>query len=239
MYNPMDKLIDKYVKGIATLDEVEQVEQLMQDDPDMAKEVSFRQNLKSVASKADEEQFLSVLKGIEKNDKVSHSRGYLYWIASVAAILIIGFIAFNFWPNKTSNDLFATHYEPYRNVVKPVTRGETEMDSLSQAFYDYENKNYDKALSYLNALKERPESQVLEFYRAMIYIEQEEFDKAYQTLKLYTSQGEAKLKAQSLWYMALLNIRKGNIEEAKNQLQQLIDLGTFKASSARAILQEL
>jgi tetratricopeptide (TPR) repeat protein len=239
MDKAMDKLIDKYVKGIATPDEVEQVKQLMQDDPDMAKEVSFRQNLKAVASKADEEQFLSVLQGIEKNNKVSHSRGYLYWIASVAAILIIGFIAFNFWPNKNTNDLFATHYEPYRNVVKPVTRGETKMDSLSQAFFYYENKNYDKAISYFNALKERPESQVLEFYRAMIYIEQEEFDKAYQTLELYAAPVEAKLNAQSLWYMALLNIRKDNTEKAKIQLQQLIDLGNFKISTARAILQEL
>jgi len=234
-----DILIDKYVSNTANAEEIIQIEKLIKTDEQIAEEVRFRQNVKLVASKADEDHFKSALEEIAGQPKTSKSVKPLYWVFAAAALVVLGFFAYNFWSVKPSEDLFSTHFEPYRNVVKPVVRGETKMDSLSQAFFYYENKNYDKALSYFETLEQQEKHSVLEFYQAMVLIEQEKYAEAYEHLESYSSTPDPKLLAQSLWYKALLNIRKGDVEKAKIQLEKLIDMGKFKTSAAKSILQDL
>ena len=234
-----DILIDKYVNDTANAEEVIQIENLINNNKVISDEVRFRQNIKAVATKADEDHFKSALEEISGEAKTSKPIKTLYWIFAAAAIVAIGFFGYDFWSVKPSEDLFSKHFEPYRNVVSPVVRGETEMDSLSQAFFYYENKNYDKALSYFEILEQQDKNSILEFYQAMVLIEKEKYKDAYQLLESYSNTTKPKLLAQSLWYKALLNIRKGDIEKAKIQLEDLIDLGNFKTSAAEHILQDL
>jgi len=239
MDKSIDQLIDKYVNHTATAEEVKQIEQLMTKDDTLAKEVRFRQNLKAVAAKADEARFKSALNEIATDTKTSKPVKPLYWMFAAAAIVVIGLFAFNFWNTSKTDSIFQTHYEPYRNVVKPIVRGENKMDSLSQAFYYYETQKYDEALKYFDDLSEGKNAKIIEFYKAMIFIEQEKYDKAYQLLESYAQTTDPKLLAQSLWFRALLNIKNKEREKAKNQLQELINLGGFKTSSAETILQDL
>ena len=51
-----------------------------------------------------------------------------------------------------TEQLYAQYFEPYRNVVQPIVRGENKTDTKSKAFQAYETKNYEDALKYFNTL---------------------------------------------------------------------------------------
>ena len=58
-------------------------------------------------------------------------------------------------------------------------------------------------------------------------------------MEQYQQSPDAQLKAQTLWYMALVNIKLNNKELAEKQLQELLQLGSFKTKTTKTLLKDL
>jgi hypothetical protein len=160
----------------------------------------------------------------------------LRWIASIAALLVIGFFVFN---NKQSSsksmqELYASNYS-----IEPVSmeRGSVQ-DSLQQIIELYTQKQYSQASPLLSVYcQAHPDKTDLQLANAICNLEQKNTPKAIELLQsiissntLYTE------KAQ--WYLAMAYLQNGNKEKV-NTLLQSFSKEHFYYAKAQSILQSL
>ncbi|MEM6297960.1 MAG: hypothetical protein AAF740_04635, partial [Bacteroidota bacterium] len=133
-------------------------------------------------------------------------------IAASFVILLMGTLIFRAEKARSSEELFAAYFDPYPNVVHPLTRsGEGQPDVYDRGFSAYETSNYEDAadlfaevegfkypiylaISYLGSEPPRAEkalkllkkldlqTDITHWYSALAYLELNELDAAIEEL---------------------------------------------------------
>ena len=162
----------------------------------------------------------------------------LKWMVAAAVILAVGATLWNTLTNDPNEKLFAQYFEPYRNVIAPVVRGDASQDSKTMAFAAYEKAEFDQAATHFTALLEEEQNEDYRFYLALSYLGQRNGKDAIPLLsKHIASNGRFKDKAK--WYLALAFLISEEKELARDQLKQVMDSNAYNTAQAEQLLRQL
>lgn len=237
------KLIELYFSN--NLSEVQLLEfkTLYENNLEFKQEVDFLIDLKSVSEKEDDAEFKKQLATYESefsNSRKSLLAKWLKPLTAVAALLVIALSINLMFKNEINEDqLFKIYFEPSKNVSVPIVRAEDNETIESKAFIAYTETNYEKAFSlFENAFKKTKNPELL-FYEGNALLALGQTEEAIKKFEEHISYSD-ELTNRSHWYLALAYLKSKNIEEAKLELQTLIDSGeNFKKVEAISLLKQL
>ncbi|MDX9694296.1 MAG: tetratricopeptide repeat protein [Bacteroidales bacterium] len=241
------KLIEKYLFGELNGQTKINFESNLATDEELQKDFLLSNNLNNAILEQDVIQLRSTIQTImnDNNSKrKSRLRSIVFWplAAAIMAMLMVYFFATR--TNKTLDPqiLFAEYYQSYPAFV--VLRNETNKDVqnliYSHAFLNYENKQFEEAIRIFENIINDDRTEIMAaFYLSISQIEVGNFNNAKQNLLLLTQNKDHLFYEQSMWYLALVNLRLGNTNDAKKLLEEIIIRNQFNAKLAKSILNKL
>ncbi len=239
-------LIDKYFENNLTPKEQLLFNDLLHSDEEFKSEFVFQKDLKKVISITQTENLKSTLQNFEKN--INNKSKVLFlpkkWLVAASIILLVGF---GFWFINNSyfpsnEQLYTQNFEPYRNIVQPVVRGESINSIEYKAFVAYENKNYHKAINLYNSV-DNTDADYIQFYKAMCYLSLNKTNEAINLLlpvatSSNKSTSDKNFDELSNWYLGLAYLKNGENEKALSQFSLIANhpTNTFKQEEAKEII---
>ncbi|WP_445748103.1 tetratricopeptide repeat protein [Polaribacter sp.] len=166
----------------------------------------------------------------------------LLLVASVLFAISVG----SFWvfsdDNQNSKEIFAQYFNPYTNVIAPISRNDKEKSTLENAFVFYENRQYQKAIQCFDDIllsANLKEKQALNLYKAISFLSLQKTDEAILLLSDYYTVNQ-NFKDKYLWYLGLAYLQKNDTKNAKIIFENLAkETFNFKPKETLSILQSL
>ncbi|WP_157208281.1 tetratricopeptide repeat protein [Mariniflexile maritimum] len=237
-----EDLIEKYIQNKLSPEETLLVDDLLQNDPNFKRELTFHTNLKQVLKKEDDANFRHLISKLEREAKHKNTlpkRRYATWLAAASIALLVGLSYFFSMNQKAStSELFASYFEPYRNVIQPLERGNGNQDEKSLAFYAYEKGDYEKAIQLFTNLFTATKEPYYLFYKANALLKLEKANEAVPLLLEHLKTKDT-LTEKSTWYLALAYLKLNDAANAKMTLKKVISEGNYKTSEAKKLLKAL
>lgn len=205
-------------------------------------DLDFNKNIKQAITAEERKRLKSDLQSLEASLYTSkNSKTNWLMVASISLLLSLGGYFYVFNQSVSPEKLYAQNFEPYRNVVQPIVRGEESNDKKTIAFSYYEQKNYKKAIELFNDLSSKKilDNNTLSFYKANAFLELKQPQKAIDLLMPLTENSNSKWQKESLWYLALASLQKEDVESAKKYLLELKNTSNFKTEAVNELLTEL
>lgn len=228
--------IIKYFEGTLSEIELEAFNLLLINDNEFKEAFEFEKELQDTLILNDREQ---IKKEIQHWDTVPKKQLFKLWhiAASIAILLGASWLFFLNSQSKNTEELYASYFEPYRNIVQPIVRGEHKTDMQFKAFEAYEVKDYKNAILYFNTiLKEKPNS-TISFYKANTLLQLNKTREAITILETNIKNFDT-LQDRNLWYLALAYLKENNIDASKKTLEQLLSQSEFKNKEAKDLIEQ-
>lgn len=218
-------LIEKYIKGDLTPEELDSFKILMKNGKNFAKDVALYQEIEnSLTSRTINQEEENELKNSLKNlgnefiTKSNKPKVFIlkrYGKYLVAASLVI--FATVFWLNN-ENPTYG-EFANYENLDM-VVRGSSNVKAL-KAQHAFNTKNYENALKEFNVLLEKDKLNVeLKLYKAISLVELDKFKEA-DAIYLRISLGNSIFKNKAIWYLALSKLKQKDYKACKKALKSL------------------
>ena len=242
-------LIDKYFNNSLSPKEQMKFNELLQSDEKFKKEFTFQKDLQKVISKNQRNDLRKAVQNFEQDKKpvVRLLNISKKWLVAASILIIIGlgfvFVKSNFYPSP--DELFVENYEPYRNIVLPIERGENTNTIEYSAFVAYENGNYHKAINLFNSVPNSNTTYII-FYKSMCYMSLNKTREAITLLKTIVDSkpeinSEKNFNELANWYLGLAYLNIGEIENAHKQFSIISNDkdNVYKKESSGKILEYL
>ncbi|MCD6543481.1 MAG: hypothetical protein J7K34_03135 [Flavobacteriaceae bacterium] len=239
------ELIDKYFENSLTPKEQSSFNDLLQNDKEFKKEFLFQKDIQKVIAINRREELKLDLQQFEKEFQ-EKSKGAFFnkWLIAASLALLIGFgiwfVKDSYFP--TNEQLYTQNFEPYRNIVQPIVRGESSKTIKYSAFVAYENKNYHKAINLFNSIA-NPNETPIQFYKAMCFLSLSKTDDAIQTLLPIAASKEIESSSKNYtemanWYLGLAYLKNDDLDKALSQFSIIANHPdyTFKKEEAKKII---
>jgi len=232
-----EKLIEKYIQNRLSQEEKAEFDTLLLNDVEFKKEVDLHSDLKHVAKLEDSADFRKLIADI-KIKKTQQRRNYTKWLAAASIVLVLGLSYVLTLGNKPTNEeLFTSYFEPYRNVIQPIERGEAQQDEKTLAFTAYEKGDYKKAMVLFSKLYDSTQESYCLFYKANALLKLEKANEAVPLLLEHLKTKDT-LTEKSRWYLALAYLKLNNKIEAKKTLKKVISESNYKTKEAKELLEK-
>ncbi|GGD99830.1 tetratricopeptide repeat protein [Planktosalinus lacus] len=163
---------------------------------------------------------------------------YLY-AAALVALISIGSLFYN--PTPDYEDVYATHFEAYPNVVSLTNRSDAPQEGVAkEAFELYEANQYKEAAAAFQELyRQRPEDYV-HFYYGLSLMAGGETEAGIDALETYPWQEEnSDFTTVADWYIGLGYVKLGNSTDARFYLQKVADGENSLSKRAQEVLEAL
>ncbi|NDV66938.1 hypothetical protein [Bacteroides sp. 224] len=243
MNKEWENIIDRYIRHELTKEEYIEFEELMQSDPEFAREVKLAEQISISIERLNEEKALKEMLSIATKPKRSRKPLFitLSVAASIAVILYIGLT-----PKFSSEQLFNKYYTalPYEEMPSRsdhIFTNEQAKD-IEKAISLYTDKKYQEAVEYfhkaINQIKIEDVPENVAFYAALSEIETKETDNALEKLIYLSANGEL-FMYDAKWYLALLHLQKNNREEAMQLLNELTESDNLYQGNAIELILQL
>jgi len=236
--NNLDIKINQYINGELTGEALQNFEQLLSKDLELAKEVAMHkkidQVLKAKKNNAGQkilfqqfgEKYIlneSSAKVIELNQpetlqKETSNKSILRWLAPLvsvaAAALLIFYMGFG---DVNPQKLAAQNFEVY--TLDGISRSDGA-NNLILAQQAYDKENYQKAL---NLFDQYPGNTATQMAKGNCEFILDKPADAINTFKQLTNKNmDVHIKASARWYLALSYLKMENVELAKNELKEIL-----------------
>ncbi len=240
-----EELIIKYFESELNQEEMKEFRYLVDHDAEFKKDVGFRENLKTAITGVERKKLKNYLRGLDDEDfgqpRTRTMSYYLYGVAAAVILLVAVAYLFNLNKDQTSTylreDILAL-YEPYPNVITPNLRDNPgEIDQQKAAFIAYERGDYQMADSLFTRLL--PTGDHIRFYKGIAKFELSEYDSAAVLFEQYIKSDNPQFFDQSLWYLSLSNLLRGELDAAKENLSLLKRRGKYKNTESERLLPKL
>lgn len=235
----MDKdiLIEKYLAGEATDSELSELKQLMNDET-AKQEITLQRLMKGVMRAQEEKDFHEQLNHLseeillpkmgskqnatKEKAKVKNlfPQSWVLAIAATLTLLIVALVVFNQQFGNTSQDLYASYYQPLsaKNV-----RGTAQEELQANMLKAYNTSDYQSAKPLLEQLLEKqPENaERLTLLLANCLLNLDNTSKVIQLLKPLSIQNTSDFQEDAQWYLALSYLKANQIDEAKELIKEI------------------
>lgn len=237
-------LIEKYFENSLTPKEQISFNELLETNEEFKKELLFQKDLKKAIAINQNEDLKSDLQQFEKEFKEKKKNKFSFgkWLIAASIALLLGFgiwfVKDSYFP--TNKQIYAQNFEPYRNIVQPIVRGESSKTIEYSAFAAYENKEYHKAINLFNSVP-NPNKPYIQFYKAMCLLSLNKMDDAIQVLLPVAVAENTNFAEMANWYLALAYLKTGNTDNALSQFSIVANHPTnsFKKEEAKKIIETI
>ena len=212
-------LIDRYFENSLSPKEQELFNDLLQNNSEFKTVFRLGAFQRENISQKQQEDLKSTLIEIESRSQKSSMLMLIPKKWMVAASLLI-LTSLGIWGVQStyfpSNEaIYANYFEPSRNTVQPIVRGENLNTIEYRAFVAYEAQNYHKAINLFNSVQ-NPNEAYINFYIGISYLAINKPEEAIEVLKPISKQ--TKLEGQqegfnkkAQWYLALTYVKINHI----------------------------
>lgn len=240
-------MINRYLDGEMSAEDVNAFEEQMQQDIDLKNEVALlkdvNETLKIKLHPGEvETSLLNSLK--EMNSEYFSNRpeqakiiplNRRRWMTAVAAVFVMALLL-TVWQPWKKEDL----YKQYASIQMPgiAERGAASDSLLNSAVKNFNNKNFaDAARSFEAALKDSSQNSFVQYYYAIALLENGDIEKSrVQLTELYI--GESTFKYDAAFYAALSYLKEKNTDACKEWLNKIpVDAGIY--NKAQELLKKL
>jgi len=229
----------KYFEGTLSKEELKEFNLLLINDSDFKEEFEFQKELQETLVLNDREH---IKNEIQNWGTIKSKRDFKPWHIAASVLILIGaaswLLFFNTQSNNSTEELYALYFEPYRNIVRPIVRGEHKEDVQSKAFEAYETKKYENAIVYFNELLNEEPNATIAFYKANTLLQLNKPNEAITLLEENVTNSDT-LQDRNLWYLALAYLKNNNIDASKKTLKQLLTQSKFKYKEATTLIEKL
>ncbi len=236
-----EELIEKYIQNRLSSEEELKFAKLLKSDLAFKDEVTLHSNLKKVTKHEDDANFRKLITTLEeKIEKPIQKPSYTKWLVAASIALLLGLTYFLNINEKVSTDeLFAQNFEPYRNVIAPVVRGDNgnQEDEKTQAFLAYEKGEYETAITLFTKLYKSTKEPYYLFYKANALLKLERAQEAVPLLLEHLKTKDT-LTEKTNWYLALAYLKIKDKPKAKKLLKKVIANKSYKDKEAKKLLKE-
>ncbi|PHS67488.1 MAG: hypothetical protein COB12_03420 [Flavobacterium sp.] len=231
------KLIDNYLSRTLSAEDTVTFNELLQSDVDFKKEVQFHKDLQKVTEFEDDTAFKKTLQQFESEFQPKKNN-YTKWLVAASIAILIGFGSMFYFQTTSNQELFAENFEPYRNIIQPIVRGEVSDNIKTHAFTAYEKGDYKQAITLFSEIQKTETATYYSFYIANSYLALDNTSEAILLFKNYiATKGEFSEKAY--WYLALAYLKEETTSEAKQILRKITEAKTYNYKKAAILLKQL
>ncbi|WP_111670949.1 tetratricopeptide repeat protein [Algoriphagus litoralis] len=231
-------LIEKYLEGTITSDEMRAFEDLMARDKDFKAEVDFQLEIRSSLRQQDDVEFREKLGELENQaPKTSSKRFWMGIAASLIGLAMLGMWWFLLPAEK--EDLFQAFYTTQRNIHEPLTRANGQENLTYEVFLAYEKEDWQEALDLFYSLKENSPEEYIDLYIGNCQLQLGKYNDAIQSFEALFNSTDLDLKHRGTWYLALAELANGNTSRAKELLQQLASESGAFSDQAKELLEKM
>ena len=162
------------------------------------------------------------------------------WLIAASIVLITSLSGLLFLPKEVnSDDLYANYFEPYTNVISPISRSDKDKTVIQLAFKNYENKKYVEALKGLEKSITEDNKTAIHLYISVTNLKLENTKKAISILEENLKNSHS-WKDKYLWYLAMAYLKENRKEKAIETLKTLSkEVNNFKKAETLSLLNKL
>ncbi len=219
----------------------------LNENSDLKSEVALRKNVDSSIGEKDIFKLRDSLEQIKLDLESREIRSivpdsnirYATWWRAGVAVAVILIASAGFFSNQIGNG--GRSYEEYFNAPQwaPQRAVASDLNILQKANNFFVDGEYEKAiLLYDQAIKEKDEKFVFQFYKASTLQNLGKYEEAIPEYTQVVNHGDNIFVEEAEWYKALCFIKLGNKEEARTQLLAIINRNGFYAVDAKAVLRK-
>lgn len=238
-------LIEKKVLNTANEKELDEFNRLSETDAGFKEIASKFEKILLASDQSESENLLQFLKQeerqIQQEERIGGRKFKWLWLL-ISLIVLFSILVYIFAKQvepSTPPQIYATHFEPYRNIAAPVSRGEVPQNDYEKAFYFYENSDYEQAFPLMKRLNDQKADTALNFYLGILSLENQHFEEARQFFYLI-SKNDVNYAQATEWYIALSYLGQSEEALAKKMFIEIAETeGHFFKVSARAVLTEM
>ncbi len=242
-----EEKIDDFIMGLLNKEDDKLFRKRLQNEPALAEQVTLRREMISGLEAFGRKDLKEELKGIHqevvgRKEPIAKRRSLFPYIAAAASVLIL-LVALSWLMNRntvqTTQDLYASHFEPYD--ISGVKRdGNEEAIIIMKQLYT--DGKYSEVLPLLEAELEKPEAKFSELSMAIgiSNLEQGQPEKAIKSFEKITLRGDSTFANEVSWYTALAYLKLEDVEKAIALLDPLAkDTGADHHEEAKELLKKL
>ncbi len=232
--------IDRYVNNEMQGEELAQFEQRMREHVELAESVHFHRDV----LQGIEYYFIKELKkDLIQSDIPKPKRNLKTYLAIAASVVVLAGAGLGYYFLKQGemnpSGLAATYFEPYPNIIAPVSRS-AAASSTEEAMQLYETEQYAAAITQLNSLiNQNPDHIGLVFYRGVSYLGSHQPEKAMADFENVIEKGEPSLREPAYWYLGLSQLATGQKVQAKASFLRVNEAEGVLAGQSQQILKAI
>jgi tetratricopeptide (TPR) repeat protein len=235
----MDKeqLLERYFENKLSQEEALLFQNYLDTDPSFAKEWAFQKNVKKAITLNERADLKQKLQSFETPKSAKKWLSKWSVAASIAVVLGAGYWFMNQSPDTI--ELYEDYYQSYPNVVAPNVRGENSDNIKSEAFYEYDNGNYEKSLVLFSKIYETDKDDYALFYKALSQMELQKTTEAIATFKQFDLGKNNAFTPFVKWYLALAYLKEKQQDKAIPLLKSLTENENPQEDQAQKLLEDL
>jgi tetratricopeptide (TPR) repeat protein len=260
----MNDLIDRYLDGLCSAEEMEAFERRCFSDEAFFRQVRQREKFREVVAEvcvekgetlfaeylqqettAEEEssswldKWFQAIKRLVSSFSISLQNNRLpaYAAAVMLVIAVTSVIYLN--REKPNETLFAAYFQPYPSTI-PSPRGKPSEGLMAEAMAKYKAGDYREALKiYQSIVQTEPSYTMAYFYAGISYLAVNVPQQAITSLQKVIADEGSKYQEHAEWYLGLAYLKANALENAKSQLNRIISRHGLYAEQATELLQRL
>lgn len=238
--------IEEYLDGQLSSGDSQEFKLLLDTNPDLELELSFRKELNEALR---DKTFLEFRKMVNERTQSKGSTSATFSIkkdilrtwhlaaASFALILVVGGLWYILSNKPYSTErLVSKYYKPAGPILQFRSVEFNADDALKEAFGFYKQNDFNNALKYFNSL----ENQITaKFYSGICYIELEQFQKAISSFEYVINDKDNLFVEQADWYLGLIYLMNNQKNQAVDQFKKISNSDSYYSNQAEEILRYL
>ncbi len=189
-------------------------------DPEFREEWKMRQSMHAVIVQKSRAEMKAELQSIENQYPTTPSPRKLFIWLTILGVAIVSTVVYFLFSTaatpKTPEQLFIAYYEPYPNEVDPLTKSSSQQHM--SAFQLYESKDYNSAIAeFVPNLTD----ETARWYFGQSMMATGDYQTAEDVFRQFSRSGDSEFAIHATYYLALIYIKEGRINEAKEFLEKL------------------
>ena len=236
-------LIGAYLQGRLKGDALTQFLSEVESNPTLKKELELQQAIQDGIEFHHNQQLRKRFEkikqeaGAPQQPKIRYLR-FVRIAASTAAVIILCFAAYTFFfPSENHMSIYANYFEPAQLSITRSTDIDAQLAELKEL---YNTKQYEKALPLFESVLDKEPTSNLRLAYGSALLNSKNITEAKSQFESILKANDPLYSDTSRWYLALLELRQGNIDAAKSHLQDLVsDESSDYHEEAKQLIEDL